>query len=90
MLPDFRSKDGLYRKKDKRFNGYKPEYLLSYDCLSRKPKVFFDYFRRNLDCRSIEPNAAHRKDFNFWTICPEVEKTRSYSFGGCRWMILMW
>lgn len=60
-IPDFRSKDGLYHKKDRRFNGYKPEYLLSYDCLSRKPKVFFDYFRRNLDCRSIEPNAAHRK-----------------------------
>ena len=60
-IPDFRSKDGLYNKTDKRFRSYKPEYLLSYDCLSRKPEVFFDYYRRNLDCRSIEPNAAHKK-----------------------------
>ncbi len=60
-IPDFRSKDGLYHKKDKRFSGYKPEYLLSYDCLDRKSAVFFDYFRKNLDCRSIQPNDAHRK-----------------------------
>ena len=62
-IPDFRSKNGLYHKKDKRFSMYKPEYLLSYDCLNKKPAVFFDYFRKNLDCRSIEPNDAHRKRF---------------------------
>ncbi len=39
----------------------KPEYLWSYDCLNKKPAVFFDYFRQNLDCRSIEPNDAHSK-----------------------------
>ncbi len=60
-IPDFRSKNGLYHKKDRKFSGYKPEYLLSYDCLDRKPAVFFDYFRNNLDCRSVQPNAAHRK-----------------------------
>ncbi len=60
-IPDFRSKDGLYHKKDSRFRGYKPEYLLSYDCLDKKPAVFFDYFRKNLDCRSILPNDAHKK-----------------------------
>jgi len=60
-IPDFRSKDGLYHKKDKRFSSYKPEYLLSYDCLDKKSAVFFDYFRKNLDCRSIEPNDAHKK-----------------------------
>lgn len=62
-IPDFRSKNGLYHKKDKRFSMYKPEYLLSYDCLNKKPAVFFDYLRKNLDCRSIEPNDAHRKLF---------------------------
>ncbi|WP_081846811.1 NAD-dependent protein deacylase [Butyrivibrio sp. AE3004] len=62
-IPDFRSKNGLYHKKDKRFSMYKPEYLLSYDCLNKRPAVFFDYFRKNLDCRSIEPNNAHRKLF---------------------------
>lgn len=60
-IPDFRSKDGLYHKKDKRFSGYQPEYLLSYDCLDKKSSVFFDYFRKNLDCRTIQPNDAHRK-----------------------------
>ena len=60
-IPDFRSKDGLYRKKDRRFAKYRPEYLLSYDCLDKRPEVFFDYFRKNLDCRSTLPNDAHRK-----------------------------
>jgi NAD-dependent deacetylase len=26
-----------------------------------EPGVFFDYCRRNLDCRNVQPNAAHRK-----------------------------
>ncbi len=60
-IPDFRSKDGLYKRKDRRFSAYKPEYLLSYDCLHKKPAVFFDYFRKNLDCRNVMPNAAHIK-----------------------------
>ena len=60
-IPDFRSKNGLYRKTEKRFARYRPEYLLSSDCLYREPEVFFDYFRRNLDARSIQPNTAHIK-----------------------------
>ena len=58
-IPDFRSKDGLYRKTDKKFSRYRPEYLLSDQCLHRKPEVFFDYFRKNLDVRDVQPNAAH-------------------------------
>ena len=60
-IPDFRSKDGLYRKTDKRFSRYRPEYLLSDTCINIEPKVFFAYFRKNLDARDVEPNAAHRK-----------------------------
>jgi len=60
-IPDFRSKNGLYHKKDKKFSRFKPEYLLSYDCLDKKSEVFFDYYRKNLDCRTIQPNDAHRK-----------------------------
>ena len=60
-IPDFRSKDGLYHKKDKKFSAFKPEYLLSYDCLDRRSEIFFDYFRMKLDCRTIQPNDAHRK-----------------------------
>ena len=58
-IPDFRSKNGLYHKTEKRFSKYKPEYLLSYDCLKHEPEVFFDYYRKNLDARTMEPNAAH-------------------------------
>ena len=44
-IPDFRSKDGLYHKKNKRFSKYKPEYLLSHECLKKEPEVFFSYYR---------------------------------------------
>ena len=60
-IPDFRSKNGLYKKKDRRFSRFKPEYLLSSECLRKKPELFFDYYRKNLDARLVEPNAAHRK-----------------------------
>ena len=60
-IPDFRSKNGLYKKRDSRFQRYRPEYLLSYDCLNKKPEIFFSYFRNNLDCRGAEPNRAHMK-----------------------------
>ena len=60
-IPDFRSKNGLYHRKNKKFSAYKPEYLLSYDCLKHKPEVFFDYYRNNLDARTVEPNPAHLK-----------------------------
>ena len=58
-IPDFRSKDGLYRKADRSFSKYRPEYLLSYECLRRKPELFFSYFRKNLDVRKVLPNSAH-------------------------------
>lgn len=58
-IPDFRSKDGLYHKTEKRFSKYRPEYLLSYDCLKHESEVFFDYYRKNLDARKIQPNTAH-------------------------------
>lgn len=25
-----------------------------------EPEIFFSYFRKNLDCRTVEPNDAHR------------------------------
>ena len=58
-IPDFRSKNGLYHKTESRFAKYQPEYLLSWRCLKQEPEVFFDYYRRNLDARTVEPNAAH-------------------------------
>ena len=60
-IPDFRSSDGLYNKKDVQFEDYKPEYLLSKDCLNHKPKVFFEFYRQKLDVRDIKPNITHEK-----------------------------
>jgi len=37
------------------------EYLLSSECLRTQPELFFDYYRKNLDARKAEPNAAHFK-----------------------------
>ena len=51
-IPDFRSKNGLYKKRVKAFGRYKPEYLLSSECLRT---------RQNMDARNAEPNAAHFK-----------------------------
>ena len=59
-VPDFRSKDGLYNQHDVRFDGYRPEYLLSHSCLVDEPKVYFEFHRQKMDTRSIEPNFAHK------------------------------
>lgn len=58
-VPDFRSKDGLYNRRDVRFDAYEPEYLLSSDCLNREPKVFYEFYRQKMDARGAKPNAAH-------------------------------
>ena len=58
-VPDFRSKDGLYNQHDVRFDKYRPEYLLSADCLNDVPEVFFEFYRQKMDARNIKPNAAH-------------------------------
>ena len=60
-VPDFRSKDGLYNVRDVRFDGYRPEYLLSHTCLVREPEVFFEFYRQKMDARGVQPNAAHLK-----------------------------
>ena len=59
-VPDFRSKDGLYNRKDVRFEKYSPEYLLSHSCLINEPEVFFEFYRQKMDARNVQPNAAHK------------------------------
>ncbi len=58
-IPDFRSKDGLYNQHDVRFDDYQPEYLLSVDCLTDHPDVFYEFYRQKLNIEGIEPNKAH-------------------------------
>ena len=60
-IPDFRSKDGLYNQHDVQFDKYEPEYLLSHNCLYNNPKVFYEFYRQKMDCRTIEPNITHYK-----------------------------
>ena len=59
-IPDFRSKDGLYNQHDVQFDKYKPEYLLSKECLYNNPKVFYEFYRQKMDTRDIEPNITHK------------------------------
>ena len=56
-LKDFRSADGLYRKKYK----FPPEYMLSHECFVRHTEEFYEYYREKLLCEGILPNAAHFK-----------------------------
>jgi NAD-dependent deacetylase len=42
------------------FKDFKPEYLLSKDCLNHNPKVFYAFYRAKMDCRGYEPNVTHK------------------------------
>ena len=55
-LKDFRSKNGLYNTN----SNIRPEYLLSNRCLYNDTKLFYDYYRNNLDCTKVEPNITHK------------------------------
>lgn len=57
-IPDFRGSGGLYRADDGA-EGFPPEYMLSRDCLVRRPKLFFDYYRTHMLYPDARPNAAH-------------------------------
>ncbi len=59
-IPDFRSANGLYRKKDKNPYPYSPEEMLSHTILLREPALFFDFYRKNMLYPNAKPNAAHR------------------------------
>lgn len=53
-LPDFRSKDGLWRQ-------YRPEELASVDALHHRPLLFYEFYRFRLELlKQATPNAAHR------------------------------
>ena len=56
-LKDFRSKDGLYNKKNK--YDLPPEYLLSHDCFINNTEIFYEYYKENLNVEGIKPNIAH-------------------------------
>lgn len=55
---DFRSKNGLYSRKNK--YGYSPEYMLSSDCFYNHTKEFFEYYKENMNSLKYEPNIVHK------------------------------
>jgi len=59
-IPDFRSKDGLHNNRGVEFEKYGAEWLLSIDCLQRKPQVFFEFYRQKMDTRHVQPNITHK------------------------------
>lgn len=59
-IKDFRGKNGLYKENKDNNLKVSPEYMLSIDCLINEPKMFFDYYRTNLDCTKYLPNITHK------------------------------
>ena len=54
-IPDFRGKDGLYKKK----YDVDPEYLLSVECFEDHPDWFWDFYRNKILIDGVNPNDAH-------------------------------
>lgn len=58
-IPDFRSADGLYQKKEKQFD-YPPEMMLSHSFFVEHADIFFDYYRTKMIYPGAKPNASHK------------------------------
>ena len=54
-IPDFRSKNGLYHKKDKSFSKYRPEYLLSDSVSPSGTGSFLFLFPKESGCTGCAP-----------------------------------
>lgn len=55
-IPDFRSAGGVY---DGEFAGYSAEYMLSHECLTLHPELFFAFYRAKILYPDAKPNVAH-------------------------------
>lgn len=57
-LKDFRSKDGIYNLKLE-YNKT-PEYMLSKTCFNENIDMFYDFYKKYMNCLNVEPNITHR------------------------------
>jgi len=57
-IPDYRSKNGLYKRE--KYN-FPPEYMLSHDNLIKHPDVFHDFVVHNMYFPDAKPNIIHQK-----------------------------
>lgn len=55
-IPDFRSSDGLYKKKN---YPYSPEYMLSHTFFVNHTEEFYEFYKNNLVYKDAKPNKAH-------------------------------
>ena len=54
-IRDYKLSDG------KKVRRYSAEYLLSTQCLSSDPELFYKFFREKMDVREAEPSVTHKK-----------------------------
>lgn len=56
-IPDFRSSNGIYNKK----NGfsYPPEEIISHSFFKSNPEIFFEFYKSKMIFPNAKPNAAH-------------------------------
>ncbi|MBP5292447.1 MAG: NAD-dependent protein deacylase [Lachnospiraceae bacterium] len=59
-VPDIRSVGRLCSEDDGILEGYDYEYLLSHECLTSNPELFFRFYRKKMDQRGFVPNIVHR------------------------------
>ena len=57
-LKDFRSKDGIYSIKLK--YDRTPEYMLSKTCFYNDTEIFYDFYKKYMNCLNVEPNITHK------------------------------
>ncbi|MBQ1813164.1 MAG: NAD-dependent protein deacylase [Bacilli bacterium] len=57
-LKDFRSKDGIYNIKLK--YDETPEYMLSRTCFYNDTEMFYDFYKKYMNCTHAEPNITHK------------------------------
>lgn len=56
-IPDFRSENGLYSKKNK--DTYSPEQIISHTFFVNRPELFFDFYKNKMMYLDAKPNDAH-------------------------------
>lgn len=56
-IPDFRSADGIYMMNYR----YPPEEILSHMFFMQHTEEFYEFYRKHLCSKGVEPNAAHLK-----------------------------
>ncbi len=80
-IPDFRSRDGLYRQKYR----FSPEQILSHTFFIQNPEEFFRFYREKILHLDAKPNAAHRK-LAEWERCGKLSAVVTQNIDGLHQM----